>query len=412
MPFSRPVFQSFLQAGFECSCHRNRLGERLNILESSRHNEFAFQDFQRVKAFGMETIRTAVCWPVIEEVPGQFDFSSADVLLDAARAAEVQLVFDVLHFGWPDHIDVFSSAFPGQFALFTSRFARHLKARGLRQTVLAAVNEISFLSWAGGDKAAISPHAIDRGHEFKRNLVRASAAASEVLLNELPGVRLLAPEPAIHIVGDPNIPGDVEEAAAYTLAQFETWDMLSGRLAPELGGRPEYLDILGVNFYERNQWVHNSTWIPRSDQRYRHLRQILRDIWDRYQRPMLLAETGTEDDRRAGWFAYVCDEVEAALASGIPLQGICLYPVVNHPGWDDGRHCCNGLFDYADDSGHREIYPPLADAIRLAKRKFFKSRKDNTYDDEVSRPSLLCPSSMGVRVSATAAPDEPLRSKS
>lgn len=274
--------------------------------------------------------------------------------------------------------------------------------------MLAPVNEIAYLSWAGGDKAAISPHCVGRGHEFKRNLVRASIASIEVLRSELPAARLVAPEPAINIVGDPDIPGDEEEAHAYSLAQFEPWDMLTGRLVPELGGKPEYLDIIGVNYYERNQWLHNSTWIPHTDSRYRHFHQILQDIWYRYQRPLFVSETGTEDGRRADWFNYICREVELALNNGVPVLGICLYPVVNHEGWDDGRHCHNGLFDYADSEGNREAYQPLADAIRHAWSKFSKRSEDHTDDDEVSRPDLFCPSPMGVRVPAPSAPDESL----
>lgn len=360
----------------------------------------------------METVRTAICWPFIEPTPGEYDFSSAGKLLDAAQDADVQLVIDVLHFGWPDHVDVFSPGFPHRFASFTYQFARFLKGRGIREPVLAPVNEISYLSWAGADKAAISPHTIGRGHEFKRNLVRAAIASSDVLLNELPRVRLLSPEPAIYIAGNPDIPGDVEEAVSYTLAQFEPWDMLTGRLAPELGGRPEYLDLIGVNFYERNEWVHNSTPLPRTDPRYRHLHRILLDIWQRYSRPMILAETGTEDDRRAGWFGYVCDEVELALKKGIPIHGVCLYPILNHPGWDDNRHCHNGLFDYADSEGNRSVHQPLANAIQLAQSKFSIHSKVNTNDDEVSRPDLLFSSPMGVRVPAAATLDEPLRSNS
>ena len=35
---------------------------------------------------------------------------------------------------------------------------------------------------------------------------------------------------------------------------FEAWDMLTGRLHPELGGDESMVDIIGVNFYDRNQW--------------------------------------------------------------------------------------------------------------------------------------------------------------
>lgn len=380
----------------------------MNVLESSRHNEFAVQDFLRIKAYGMETVRTAVCWPFIEEVRGRHNFTSAAKLLDAAQIAGVQLVFDILHFGWPDHVDVFSSDFPVRFAAFTHEFVRFLKSRDIREGVVAPVNEISYLSWAGADKAAISPHCIDRGHEFKRNLIRAEIASVQVLRAELPRMRWIAPEPAIHIVGNPDIPGDVEEAVAYTLAQFESWDMLTGRLHPELGGKPEFLDLIGVNFYERNEWLHNSTWISHTDPRYRHLHQILQDIWNRYRRPLLLAETGTEDDRRGAWFDYIAEEVQLAIENGVPVLGICLYPVVNHEGWDDGRHCHNGLFDYADDNGQREIHLPLANALRRAQQRFSKCPKEYTDDTKVSRPDLLLPSEVGLRVPAASTPDEPL----
>jgi hypothetical protein len=411
LPELHPLFRSFFQAGFECSCHRNRFGQRLNLLESSQHTKFALRDFHLVKAFGMKTVRTAICWPFIEETPGEFDFTSVDKLLDASDEAGVELLIDLLHFGWPDHVDVFAASFPEQFAAFASEFAQYLKRRGVRDCLLAPVNEVSFLSWAGGDKAAVSPLTIDRGHEFKRNLIRAAAACSEVLLNELPGVRLIAPEPAIHIVGDPEILGDVEEATAYTHAQFESWDMLSGRLAPELGGRPEYLDIIGVNFYERNEWVHNSTWIPHTDPRYRPFHHILQDIWNRYNRPMFVSETGTEDDRRAPWFNYICDEVELAQKKGVPIHGICLYPIANHPGWDDDRHCHNGLFDYPDAEGDREVYQPLADALLQRQSHLSRRFKEKTHVHNVRRPDLLFTSPMGIRFPAAAASDEPLCSE-
>ncbi|MBV9266051.1 MAG: hypothetical protein JO061_07780, partial [Acidobacteriaceae bacterium] len=232
-------------------------------------------------------------------------------------------------------------------------------------------------------------------------------AASEILLNEIPGVRLIWPEPAIHIVGDPAIPGDLEEATDYTLDYFEAWDMLSGRLAPELGGRPEYLDVIGVNFYWRNEWVHNSGPISRHDPRWRPLRTILEDVWNRYGRPLFISETGTEDEYRGEWFDYICNEVSAALRAGVPVKGICWYPIFNHPGWDDDRHCHNGLFDYADEVGNREVHRPLAESI-LRQQERFAQKVKTTYDSERTRHDLLLPSSMGVCLPAAPAFNEPV----
>ena len=51
------------------------------------------------------------------------------------------------------------------------------------------------------------------------------------------------------------------------------------------------------------------------------------------------------------------------MESGVPVQGICLYPIVNHPGWINQRHCYNGLWDYPDATGHRPMFRPLAREI-------------------------------------------------
>ena len=58
--------------------------------------------------------------------------------------------------------------------------------------------------------------------------------------------RFLQPEPIINIIARPDRPEDKGIAEAYRQAQFDSWDMLSGRLAPELGGDESYLDLIGA----------------------------------------------------------------------------------------------------------------------------------------------------------------------
>ncbi|MGI8961156.1 MAG: hypothetical protein ACR2IV_15595 [Bryobacteraceae bacterium] len=363
MSTAYPTFRSFIQAGFECSTHKLRTGRRLDLLASTQHDRFAREDYRRLQALSIKTIRVGARWHLIEASPGRYAFDSLAVILDAASEADVEVLLDLLHFGWPDHVDIFGPRFVPKFAEYTWALTQFLKARGESYNMFAPVNEISFLSWAGADKGAIHPCVIGRGSELKHKLVRAGIASSDVLRDELPKCRLISPEPIIHIVGNPAIEGDAIEAEAYSMAQFQAWDMLCGKLAPELGGAAQYLDVIGLNFYEQNEWVHNSKTLSRDDPRYRPLHQLIQDVWTRYRRPMFISETGTEDGKRADWFNYVCDEVRTALKSGIPVQGICLYPILNHPGWDNDRHCHNGLFDYPDASGDRNIYWPLAQAI-------------------------------------------------
>ena len=405
-------FQSFIQAGFECSTHKRRDDSRLDLISTTGHEKFISTDYGLLQRFGIRTVRESARWHLIEETPGTYCFDSLAVLLDAAAATGTEVLLDLLHFGWPDHVDIFSSEFIQKFGQFSYAVAHYLKRRPDRCRMIVPVNEISFLSWAGADVASINPYTTGRGSELKHNLVRAAVAASEILLNELPGVRLISPEPVIHIVGNPAIEGDDVEAESYSLSQFQAWDMLSGRLAPELGGRPEYLDILGLNFYERNEWVHNDTKaLSRNDPRYKHFRHIVQEVWSRYARPMFVSETGTEDGARAEWFNYVCDETAAALEMGLPVHGICLYPIVNHPGWEDDRHCHNGLFDYPDAAGIRNTHWPLAHSVRSQQQRF-QGSNSATHESYNYRSDLPVSSPVGFRLSTAPTPHESIRSQS
>ncbi len=409
MSTARAIFASFLHAGFECSTHKRRNGRRLDLLRSTRHEQFAREDFERIKRFGIRTARTGARWHLIEEVPGEFDFTSLKTFLDAAAAKGVELLLDLLHFGWPDHVNVLSPSFPSRFERYTRALAGFLREHHYACcTAIAPVNEISFISWGGGEAACINPYQTTTSHKIKRNLVRAAIAASEVVLNELPGMRLISPEPVIHILPGTDSKSEQAETEAYRLAQFQAWDMLSGRMHPELGGKPEYLDIIGVNFYDRNEWVHNgNVFLRRDDPRYRPLHSIIQEVWNRYKRPIFVSETGAEGDERAAWFNYICDEVIAAHRAGLPVHGICLYPILNHPGWDDDRHCHNGLFDYADANGERQVHQPLADAILRQQPRLLASYK-STNEITQHRPDLSLPSQMGFRFSAATAFNEPV----
>ena len=195
-------------------------------------------------------------------------------------------------------------------------------------------------------------------------MVRSTVAAIQAVKSISSDARIIATEPAVYVRARPEDQELAEEAENYRLSQYQAFDMLSGRLDPELGGKPEYLDIIGINYYPHNQWFFpDREMIPLGDPLYRPLHEILAEVWERYRRPMFIAETGTEDERRAPWFHYVAAECKTAKHLGVDLHGMCLYPIVNHPGWEDERHCYNGLWDYCDSAGNREIYAPLAEEI-------------------------------------------------
>jgi hypothetical protein len=407
----RPLFRSFWQGGFECSTQTLRNGKRLDLVSSTFHDVLADSDFAEMKKIGMLTAREGLRWHLIESQPGRYDFSSALPIFEAAQRQGIQIVWDLFHFGWPAWLNIFDPSWVKSFADLASEFGRVLKHEMSEPAFVAPVNEMSFFAWAAGDTSYLNPFETGRGAELKRQLVRGAITASDALREEIPDVRLVSPEPVIHIAGDPNRPDDVAQAEQYRSSMFEAWDMFSGRAQPELGGNESYLDVIGINYYDRNQWWNFGKTIRRDDPEYRPFREILAEVYQRYRRPMFISETGTENEDRPYWLAYIASEVHAAIQSGVPLHGICLYPILNHPGWDDDRHCFNGLWDYPNSKGEREIYRPLADEIERQKSLERASYVSSPNLQSNSRPDVPVAPALEFRLSTSPAFDEQVCSR-
>ncbi len=355
---SAPLFKSVFLGGFECASHRLADGRRLDLLASTRHDELAADDYRRLRNVGMTTCRDGVPWPLVER-DGKFDFSRFVPMVRAARRHGIDVVWDLLRFGWPDGVDPFDGSFPTRFGRYAAAFARWLSLETDRPAMVTPVNEISYLAWAGGDARGLNPFEAGRGVELKAQLVRAAIEAIEAVRLVLPGARFLQPEPIVHIVPADEHPKTWDRVASENLVQFQAWDMLTGRIWPSLGGHPRYLDIVGVSYYPDSQFMLDGTTIRRGDKRYRPLSNMLLEVGERYGRPMIVAETGSEGDQGAAWLRYVSGQCAAALALGCELHAVTLYPIVEHPEAVDDWRRHAGLWDHADDEGHREADPDL-----------------------------------------------------
>ncbi|AZF04896.1 beta-glucosidase [Pseudomonas sp. R5-89-07] len=353
------LFDSFVMAGYECSSQRRQDGQRLDLLESTGHARWVDKDYRQLAGLNVRCARDGLRWHLIERSPGRYDWSSLLPMLRAAREHSLQVIWDLCHYGYPDDLDIWRPSFIDRFARFAGEVAKLMSDEGIQRPFYSPVNEISFWSWAGGDVGYFNPNACGRGQELKHQLVRASIAAIEAIRERAPAARFVQCDPLINVVSASRRSEEIDHAERYRLAQFEAWDLLTGRQWPGLGGQEHYLDIIGANFYPHNQWYFQGDRIMRGAPDYRPLAGMLKELHQRYQRPLLISETGAEDQARVPWLSYVVEQVLTALRRGVPVQGICWYPFLDYPGWDDGRYCPTGVFGYPDGEGERAPFHPL-----------------------------------------------------
>jgi hypothetical protein len=78
---------------------------------------------------------------------------------------------------------------------------------------------------------------------------------------------------------------------------------------------------------------------------------MLAEIYDRYRRPLFVGETSHVGVGRAEWLREIAAELWNAHHSGVPLEGICLFPIIDRMDWNDENHWHNsGLWDLEKDS--------------------------------------------------------------
>jgi beta-glucosidase/6-phospho-beta-glucosidase/beta-galactosidase len=373
-------FASFFQAGFECSSHRRRDGVRLDLIKATSHDKHVLQDYRVCKQLGFGTLRDGLRWHLIEKSPGKFDWSSWLPALEAAEMTGIQIIWDLFHYGSPDHVDQAAEDFPDRFTDFVLAAIEVQQSVSKRPPLVCPLNEINFLSWAVDDGYFPQVGPKQRGW-FKHQLIRTAVTASKAIKRTWPGATIVWAEPLIHVAPHDRRRPTIRAAEQNLQGMYEAYDWIMGLATPELGGDPSLVDVVGWNFYPHNQWYYKGPTIPMGHHEYRPLADMLVEVAERYGKPLFISETGAEGSGRPAWLHYVCDEVRNAQRRGARVDGICLYPITAYPGWDNSRHCQVGLLSTVGSDGKRDVYEPLYEEVQRQRALFDADQSCEPMDD-------------------------------
>jgi hypothetical protein len=375
------MFRSFFLAGFEGSTGYNRHGQWFDQVVATGHDETVHDDYAEIAALGIAAAREVVRWPLVDLGRGRYDFSSVEPFLRAASDNDVAVIWDLFHYGFPKDVDPWGDEFPRRFADYCYAAARYITQRTEGVVAFTPVNEPSFLAYAAGQKGLFAPYGIGRGWDLKVALVGAAIAGIDAIRSVQPDARIVNADPLCRVTLPPGRPDLAAEAADFNQRLvFQAWDMLSGRLLPELGGSRSHLDIVGINYYWTNQWelrsepLADGTIPPLADDDPRRvgLSDLVRSVFERYGGEVMITETSHVGERRGPWLRQVAAEAESLLTDDVPLVGVCLYPILGMPEWHaPGEWTAMGLWDplsHQEPCNGRVPCRPMLDAFQEAQR--------------------------------------------
>jgi len=283
------IFPTFFLSGFECSTFRWKDKRRRSLVQETKHDRHAHEDYQLLRRLGIAVAREGVPWPFVDR-GGQYDFSSIDPMIDAMDEAQAIPIWSLCQYGFPDGLDPFTR--------YCRATAAYVTGRIHGPYFFTPFNEISFFAFAGGEMGWIAPYKNTREDRFKLReaLCKAAIAGIKAIREVEPEARIINNDPLVQVVA-PRDRTDLEKAAEEEtyVDTFRAWDILYGKDHPELGGAPDILDIVGPNNYSFGQMEYREhapyVALPPGDDRIKPLGELLRLVWKRYGRPMIIAET-------------------------------------------------------------------------------------------------------------------------
>jgi beta-glucosidase/6-phospho-beta-glucosidase/beta-galactosidase len=393
---TKSPFTSIFWAGFECAYALKKTG-RMDLLAETKHDIYCREDYRLLKDIGITTVREGLAWHQIDN-NGMYDFSRFEEIMAIGVEEGIQQIWDLNHFDYPDYLDPMSEQFIEQFALYAQAAVKIIRKYQDGQLVIVPINEISYFAWVGAEVGRWAPFLKDCGWEFKQQLVRASVAAMHAIRTVDQEVEFIQVDPLMRRIPNKRPSKEVlTNVDEFNRNKLQTWDMLAGFLAPELGGAIKTMGYLGINYYYFNQeWVLNKkdkhgefvNWGIGWDTPNRvSLAVLLKEVYDRYHLPIVISETGGWGEYRWKWWQRVIKEVKEAQRMGIPVYGICAYPAVDRPDWEKGHLTNSGLWDFeGGDEKCRRV--PHTKTIQIIKKYISTAQAEKTSNEESSHLSM------------------------
>ncbi|MGH2355424.1 MAG: hypothetical protein ACRDI2_00435 [Chloroflexota bacterium] len=387
-----PLLGTMWGGGFDSITPLTRLGgreQRLDLVAATEHDRRAAEDYRLLARLGLGWTREDVRWHLCEPEPGRYTFAHLEPFVRAAQAHHIRIVWSWMHYGCPGFVNPLDDRFPDQLAALGMRHLIWLREQGLAAEIVAPINELSYYTWYAASLGTWYPYAKGQDRRLKDQLIAAHRRCYERAKEVDAGTRVLLIDPFYYAIGNEADPGSLAEAAFWREAALEATDRLADRT-----------DLVGMNFYPEGQVEcfrdgrsrrYQRRALLLSDPRRLPLDGALRLYHQRLgDKPIIVTETSVRGERRGPWLRRLTDEAVWAIAAGLPLEGLCWYPVLDVPDWGylaqpppvpdrtlrEARLAHSGLIgvERTPHGLRRTFSPTMAGVVRLQEARLLQAR--------------------------------------
>lgn len=367
----------FFAVGIE-NAHIPEMG--VDQLAWTRHREHWREDLRLVKELGVSHIRYGLPWAEVNPGPGRFEWGWTDEVVEELEGLGIEPIWDLVHFSTPTFLPlgVLDPGFVEAMEAYAGAFAWRYKGRVNKITPL---NEPYISTYFRAGWGIWPPHLKGR-KGFVRMLypvVEGTRAAIRAIRQENPGAEIWLNDGADYF--HPATPELAEYARERTEERYAALDLLLGHKGshgwlraagyPEAGlqAEPVEIEVIGLDYYPETEHLLYQDSLGRkrirgARQRRLGLRHTLQDYYQRYKRPLFIAETSATK-KPLEWLAYSMNQIGQATAEGIPVLGYVWWPFFDFYDWNSllrklkGHRCPVGLYALLPTASDREATATL-----------------------------------------------------
>ncbi len=333
---------------------------RVDEMERSGHYRRWRDDFELVRALGIEYLRYGPAYYLVHRGPDRYDWEFADETFTALLDMGIAPIADLCHFGVPDWIGNFQNTdWPELYAAYARAFAtRYPWVRyytPINEIYIAALFSAQYGWWneqLASDRAFVTA---------LTNLCRANTLAMRAILEVQPAALFVQSESSEYF--HPERPSCQARAAFLNEKRFLSLDLAYGHsldvtmyeyLLDNGMTREQYhwfLDnhvkarcIMGNDYYVTNEHlVHDDGTTSPSGEIFGYY-VITRQYYSRYRLPVMHTETNIHDVERApAWLHKEWANMLRLREDGVPILGFTWYSLTDQVDWDSALR---------DDAGH------------------------------------------------------------